>query len=202
MLVFIDESGDPGFKVARGSSPVFVAAMVIFDGGEQARHADEVIRGALTELGVSPEFKFNKCDDRVKDGFFSRARACAFSVRAIVIRKDIIYSPHLRTEKASFYNYFVRQMLTHDAGALNNAKVVIDGSGDREFRRALAGYLRRGLAGKLRDVRFGRSHRDPLLQLADMCAGAIARSYRTDRKHAARWRQMLAPRIDDVWEFK
>jgi hypothetical protein len=30
MLVFIDESGDPGFKLDGGSSPVFVAAMVIF----------------------------------------------------------------------------------------------------------------------------------------------------------------------------
>ena len=31
MLVFIDESGDPGFKIEKGSSPVFVTAMVIFD---------------------------------------------------------------------------------------------------------------------------------------------------------------------------
>ena len=29
MLVFIDDSGDPGFKLDRGSTPVFVIACVI-----------------------------------------------------------------------------------------------------------------------------------------------------------------------------
>lgn len=31
MLVFIDDSGDPGFKIEKGSSSVFVIALVIFD---------------------------------------------------------------------------------------------------------------------------------------------------------------------------
>ena len=31
MLVFIDDSGDPGFKLQKGSSPVFIIACVIFD---------------------------------------------------------------------------------------------------------------------------------------------------------------------------
>lgn len=52
-----------------------------------------------------------------------------------------------------------------------------------------------------RDVRFKDSKSDVLVQLADMCAGAIARSYRKDRAERERWRKMLAPRIDDVWEF-
>ena len=32
MLVLIDESGDPGFKLTKGSTQHFVAAMVIFHG--------------------------------------------------------------------------------------------------------------------------------------------------------------------------
>jgi hypothetical protein len=40
MLVFIDESGDPGFKLDSGSSPVFVAAMVIFADRNAARATD------------------------------------------------------------------------------------------------------------------------------------------------------------------
>jgi hypothetical protein len=31
MLVFIDDSGDPGFKLDRGSTPFFVIALVIFE---------------------------------------------------------------------------------------------------------------------------------------------------------------------------
>lgn len=71
MLVFIDESGDPGFKMDRGSSPVFAAVMVVFDDKAAALHADAVIEDALRDLRAFPEFKFNKCDDRRRDGFSS-----------------------------------------------------------------------------------------------------------------------------------
>jgi hypothetical protein len=45
------------------------------------------------------------------------------------------------------------------------------------------------------------SERDPLMQLADMCIGAVTRAER-DRANADRWRKMLAPRIVDVWRFR
>jgi hypothetical protein len=93
-------------------------------------------------------------------------------------------------------------MMAHDNGTLGQAKVVIDGSGDREFRRRLAAAFRRQLGNRLKDLKFSDSLSDPLVQLADMCAGAIAWSYRTDRADAARWRTVLAPRINDVWDFR
>jgi hypothetical protein len=36
MLVFIDESGDPGFKLAKGSTAAFVALMVAFSDAQAA----------------------------------------------------------------------------------------------------------------------------------------------------------------------
>lgn len=92
----------------------------------------------------------------------------------------------------------------HDGHTLRDANVRIDGSGDREFRRALTAYMRRELGPeKIRDLRMSDSKRDPLIQLADMCVGAIARSYRSEsRDNANRWSDMLAPRIDDVWPFR
>jgi hypothetical protein len=203
MLVFIDESGDPGFLVEQGSTPVFVVAMVIFEDGAAARATEAVIRDAMAALRVRPEFKFNKSSHAVRDGFFQAVRGCPFAVRAIVVRKDIIRSAFLRTNKRDFYRYFVRQVMTHDGGVLANARIVIDGSGDRAFRRMLATQLRRHVgSGKLKGITFAKSHGDPLVQLADMCAGAIARSYRPDRTDRARWRRMLRPRIDDIWDFR
>ena len=79
---------------------------------------------------------------------------------------------------------------------------MIDGSGDRAFRLMLQTSLRRQVGDRLKTIRFSNSRTDPLVQLADMCAGAIARSYRLDRKDARRWRRMLAPRLDDVWDFR
>jgi hypothetical protein len=80
---------------------------------------------------------------------------------------------------------------------------VIDGSGERTFRRDLRKHLVRHTApGAIRDVRLKASHGDPLVQLADMCVGAVARSYRDDRSDPHRWRDMLKPKLDDVWEFR
>ena len=201
MLVFIDESGDPGFKVARGSTPIFAVAMVIFENGEAAQATERVIKDAQVRLNAYPEFKFNKSRNHVRDGFFQAVRDCPFIVRAIIVRKEVIYSPHLRTDKEDFYRFFVRQMLTHDSGILKDARIVIDGSGDRKFKMMLKTSLRRQIGPALKEVRFARSDNDPLVQLADMSVGAIARSFRADRHDAWRWRQMLHPRIDDVWDF-
>jgi hypothetical protein len=185
MLVFIDESGDPGFKLDRGASPIFVAAMAIFQTPEAAS-------GAQTKIAYE-----------IRDLFFEAIAPCDFSVRAIVVRKEVIFSPRGIADKERFYEYFVKQMLKNDNGALQDAKVTIDGSGDRAFRRDLNAALRLRLRqGVIKKVQFKDSMSDPLLQLADMCVGAIARSYRTDRDQPDRWRQMLRRHIADVWEFK
>ncbi|MFC5358056.1 DUF3800 domain-containing protein [Azospirillum himalayense] len=203
MLVFIDESGDPGFKTEKGSTPIFVASMVILRDNDDARITEDAIRRLLVDLRCAPEFKFNKCDFEKRDAFFQAVRTLPFRVRAIAVEKNVIYSPHIRCDKERFYEFFVAQMMTHDGNTLQDAKVIIDGSGDREFRKKLGARLRREMGpGRLRDVRFKDSVADPLLQLADMCAGAIARSYRTNREDPGRWRQMLRSRISDVWTFK
>ena len=203
MLVFIDESGDAGFKLAKGSTPLFAAAMVIFSESGHAQSAQERIEALAAELGVKPEFKFSKCSDDVRDKFFAAVRDCQFRVRAIVVEKELIYSPRLRENKENFYRFFVKNMLKFDNGLLTRANIVIDGSGERRFRRDLKAHLRHHTApGVIRDVRFKDSRGDRLVQLADMCGGAIARSYRVGRPDRYRWRRVLSGHIDDVWEFK
>ena len=202
MLVFIDESGDPGFKVERGSSPIFVAAMVIFEDSSAAQVTENAVRQLAKDLNIRPEFKFSKSSADVRDAFFDCVSDKPFKVRAIVVRKAVIYSPHLKTDKEDFYRFFVRQMMTYDGGVLDDARVVIDGSGDRVFRKKLRSALRRQVGPHITSLKFGKSHSDPLVQLADMCVGAIARSYRKDRKDPGRWRRMLRRRMDDIWIFR
>ncbi|MEQ1583226.1 MAG: DUF3800 domain-containing protein [Candidatus Nitrotoga sp.] len=203
MLVLIDESGDAGFKLARGSTQHFIVAMVIFDDFKEAERASDIIEAARTTLRIRTEFKFNKCSGQVKDGFFAMVAPCKFTVRAIVVDKAKIYSENLREHKEMFYNFFVKSLLQHDHNALIGARVKIDGSGDREFKRELAAYLKReSTGGKIVSVKFVESHRDNLIQLADMVAGAIARSYRIDdRNEPDRWRKMLNNKVRNVWNF-
>lgn len=127
---------------------------------------------------------------------------CDFCARAIVVRKELIYSDRLRGEKEEFYRFFVKNMVKHDGGLLDNAKVVIDGSGERVFRQDLERHLKHHADGAIKSVKFADSRRDRLVQLADMTVGAIARSYRPDRKNADRWRAQLGKKLQNVWEFE
>jgi hypothetical protein len=61
--------------------------------------------------------------------------------------------PHLRANKEDFYRFFVREV--------DSACVVINGSGDRGFKRISGSALRHQVETKLKDVRFLDSRSDP-----------------------------------------
>jgi Protein of unknown function (DUF3800) len=203
VLVFIDESGDPGFQIAEGSSPIFAVAMVIFDDHREAARSQSLILSAVTNLQIGREFKFNKCDHERRDEFFRVVKPCNFRVRAIVVQKEKIRSAKLRSEPQSFYSFFLKSMLRFDHRSLHDARIVIDGSGNALFRSKLKTYIStHSQPGAIKSIKMRESHREPLLQLADMVVGAIARSYRQDRADHMRWFNQLQPKIDDVWNFK
>jgi len=68
MLVFIDDSGDAGFKLDKGSSSFFVISAVIFDDELEAEKTAIAIKELRRELGFSDqtEFKFNGCRKEVR----------------------------------------------------------------------------------------------------------------------------------------
>jgi len=81
MLVFIDESGDPGFKVTKGSSAAFAVAMVAFADRQVAIDAQAAIKAAATAHRVFPEFKFSKSRPEVRDLFFETVAPFKFCLR-------------------------------------------------------------------------------------------------------------------------
>jgi hypothetical protein len=202
MLVCIDESGCAGFKA--GSTPCFVVVMVIFNQNDEAEKTSAHIAAMRSRLKVKPEFKFSKCSDDIRTQFFALLSDHRFRVRAIVVEKAKIYSTHLRSEPEHFYNFFLQNLMRHNEAAIKDASVKIDGSGDRRFKKALFAYLRKQLAvGTIKKLKFANSRNDNLIQLADMAAGAIARSYPgRNREPDARWRRMMRRQIDSVWEFR
>lgn len=205
LLVLIDESGCPGFKLQRGSTPYFVVGMVIFKNFSEAEAASKTISELRQSLKINPEFKFSKTRPVVKDKFFDAICHHDFEVRALVVDKSKLYSAKLRNDTDSFYNYFVKTLMQYDGDVLLNASIKIDGSGDKEFKNALSSYLRQSIGQqKIKKFKFIDSKSDNLIQLADMVVGAIARTYSENRKNNKRWLEVLKKKgkINNIWDFK
>ena len=209
MLVFLDDSGDPGFKVKRGSSPCFVIALVIFDDDLEAEACAVEIKKLRRELRLSDqfEFKFSKCCNQFRIDFLSRVATHRFRVRAIVMRKDAIYSEELRRSKETFYSYSIRMVLQHSFGTIQKARLRMDGHGDRQFRRELLAYLRKQLQADgegtkiLGDLRIVDSKSNVLIQLADMVAGTIRSFAEEEKEDASKYRKIIEKRIENVWNL-
>ena len=208
MIVFIDESGDAGFKVNNGSSKTFVVVLVIFDEELDAEETALIIKKFRKNLKKTDrfEFKFNKCNPEIRKNFLNQVKNCNFKIRAIVIDKEKIRSPHLMSTKNSFYNFFLRMVLQHSGSAIVDAKIRLDGSGEKNFRQQMAVYLRKYLNSNTRKImknlRFRDSKRDVLIQLADMIAGSYRRYFDKNTDDWDLYRKILKKREEDVWEFK
>jgi hypothetical protein len=184
MLVLIDESGDPGFKIASGSSEYFVVTLLAFTDINHAEAADRRISRLRQELRLADsfEFHFNKLNRRNRETFLRELSAHKFFYLSVVINKRKLVGPGFR-HKESFYKYTCSLVFKNARRYLKNATVIIDGSGSREFRKQLSSYLRKRINDQtsarcyIRKIKVEDSKKNNLLQLADVICGAVARSY-------------------------
>ncbi len=207
MLVFIDDSGDPGFKLDKGSTRYFIIAMVIFNDDLEAEKTAVAIKEFRRELKWPDyrEFRFYKLSRDIRLKFLEKVRNFHFRIRALVVNKAIIRSDELKKNKDKFYAYFIKEVLKHSGGTILDAKIKIDGSGDRIFRRNFLSYLRRELNSGERSVvkhcKMEDSQSNVLIQLADVIAGSINRSY-LDKNDAKEYKAIVVKHIEDEWSFK
>lgn len=205
MLAFVDESGDAGLKVGAGSSKYFVVALVVFDDHSGAHVADEGIAQLRKDGDLHPHFevRFNKCRKDLRVRFLSAMASHEFFYSAVVIDKESanLGGEHL-TYRNAFYEFANTLVLRNASMFLRDAIVTIDGSGSRDFRRQLGGYLRRSANDEgqrvISRVRIQDSARNNLLRLADMVAGAIHRSFGA-KQDANLYRSLLNHREKDVF---
>ncbi len=207
MLVLIDESGDPGFK--DNSSRYFILTMIVFreadDHGRypKAEQAASVIKDAMISTRHKPEFHFTDCSQRVRNSFFAalNSSTCDFEVYSLVVDKKLIVSDHLKKSPQKFYNFMLKQLMTHSP--IEGATVKIDGQKSKAFRKALQSYLRQGNHGMLAKLKFSDSKQDLLIQLADMACGAVAYNYnRSDRLESDTYLKMMGRRVRNIWDFR
>jgi len=197
MLVYVDESGDTGFKFLKNSSPYFTVAAVLFRNPAIAMQCSEAIARLAKRVGRKTEYKFSAANDEAKRCFFETVMNFGFEYAAVVINKSKLTGEGFR-HKESLIKTGIRYTFSH-LKEINNATVVVDRCGDRDFRRTLQNYLRREVkkddgAQAIRRVRTTSSHSDRLVQLADMVCGAVARSYTSNRDNPSEFRKMIRAR--------
>jgi hypothetical protein len=145
MLVFIDESGDSGLKIEKGSSKFFTVALVAFEDHEEAIACDQRISLLRRELGwkEGSEFHFNKNSKEIRKSFLKAVLPYNFFYYGIVINKDPqkLWGEGFRN-KESFYKFACGLVFSNAKEKMTNAIVVMDKSGSSNFRLSLSKYLR------------------------------------------------------------
>jgi len=189
MLIFIDESGDPGLKIDKGSSRFFVISLVIFEDEGEANACDKRIELLRRELGYPEdyEFHFRENSERVRISFLQAIAPYNFFYFGIVLNKDSdkLYGEGFKV-KESLYKYTCSLVFENAKPYLKEAIIIIDKAGTKVFRSQLSKYLKRKIEVEkldiIRKVKMQHSRGNNLLQLADYIAGVINRVVQKKKK--------------------
>lgn len=202
MLIFMDESGDTGFKLNKVSSRYFVLTAVIFDSLEEAEKANEAVKEVRKELkrSESLEFKFSTgTNDYTKELFLRKLSKCNFHYRSIVIDKKTLKQRE-PNPKDSIYMLVADQLFLRAKSRIKNATVFVDlitKSFMQDFNKYLRSRLNTDLEKLIGEIKHRNSKGNNLLQLADMVCGAIYRKYNRDDDT---YYNIIKKREEDLWK--
>lgn len=203
MFVYLDETGDTGFRFRHGSSKYFVITLLLV---EDPIPIQAAIDGLRRRLGFGPldEFKFSHSADDVKERFLRELRRHDVTIRALVVDKELMTEPHVR-KRETFYTFLVKLVLTHDGGSIRDATLVLDESVKSKKRKLHIGsYLRQALnteaaTPKVRHIVHHASHTDNLIQATDMASGAIHRAF---ARRDSSYLDIIRPKVKDIWVWR
>lgn len=200
--IFLDESGDSGFKIEKGSTRFFCLAAVIVQDQAAIRMIEQAIAELRTELHLPQNYEFHFFSESAKyrEAFCRKLAGCPFIIKAIMVDKTLITDSILRQKANAFYYFITRLLLQHHFETITAAKVRIDGKTNRPLKTFLRQHLSKNTVA-ISSIAFSDSKRDSMIQLADMVAGSIARSYQTEKKDRNTYRGLLRHRISHIWEF-
>lgn len=176
-LVFIDDSGDPGFKDI--SSDNFVVAAALFIDPDEATSLSERISEYRRSLGWRDdyEFKFAKIRKDIIVELLEMVARYDFQIYVVYVDKTTFRWTAPIIDKEKLYNWTIKELLA--IMPITYAKIEIDGRSSKQNMRKTATYLRRELnSDKERklEIKFEDSTSDNLIQLADLIAGSVNRS--------------------------
>ena len=173
-----DEAGDVSLNFEKGASRYFVPAFI-------ATHRPDELRGRLTDLRQAlglrqtHEFKFHKMTSaEIRNKVFSTLAHSDFEAWALIVDKTRLPKIFETTEGLEIYTHFITELLGFIPAELQkDATLILDEFGSTpdlrtELRRTM---IKRHMPRLFKRVIVRSSHRESLIQVADLVAGAIMR---------------------------
>ena len=200
-LVFIDDSGDPGFK-AGASSSTFVMASAIFIDSESAQLVDDAISQYRRSLGWkdSHEFKFRTTDKPIKLEFLRIVNQYNFDIYAVYVDKAKYPNMFKLAANDKLYNWSTKELLA--IMPLEDAAIRMDGKYTRQYKLRVKTYIRRELNSgenkKVADFDTSDSRRDNLIQLTDIIVGSINRSLQKEKTDSDEYINIIRKKIVEL----
>ncbi|MBI3242239.1 MAG: DUF3800 domain-containing protein [Chloroflexi bacterium] len=175
--LYMDWSGDPGFKFNRGSSKFLAFACLATTAGfaEPLKKLRDDYR-----LGSNFYFHFKNASELIKPAFFSLLAQTDITAVALRVDKPALGQDWRKMRGDDLVAHFVAETVAEmPAESIDNAVLLIDGSRDevalqQRIRIAVSDKLRRVGSTLLKDIRVRPAREEDGLQVADMLAGATA----------------------------
>ena len=202
-FVILDVSGDTG--VDGSSTSHFIIAAVVIVGESDIQKLSATVDQYRQELGwkETHEFKFNTTKKEIIEKLIAKIRGCNFSAYAMVLdKRKIPVTPDI-IDSTSLYYYVIKELLLKLN--LQSPFITIDGIGGKKYMQRIKAYLRQNLKAsgiEKCEIRFADSRKDSLIQVADIVAGSIARSFRDNRINSGRFLGLLEDRIIKIFELE
>lgn len=199
-LIFIDDSGDPGFKEGVSSSNFILAAALFID-SDTAKLVNDAIAEYRRLLGWRDghEFKFRTTAKDIKLQFLRNVRKFPFEIYAVYLNKADHPNVFKFSDGEKLYNWATKELLA--VMPLEEAKVKIDGKYGKQYKLHVKTYIRKELNTKARKVAdFGvqDSKRDNLIQLADIIAGSINRAFQPEKTDSEEYIRIIKKKIVEL----
>lgn len=180
-FAFLDEFGDVNLRTDKaGVSLHFVIAAIIVpsDDVQRLRGAVNTVRDRHCQAGELRSQKLARRPERFRSvlhelcGTGFRFSALAVDKREVDRSSGLIYGQ-------SFYKFLQRVLYQRLLSTYPRLQVITDAYGDAEFMFGFREYMMRAVGAQrsfFEDVTFVESRNDPLVQLADVVAGAVGRT--------------------------
>lgn len=200
-FIYIDDSGDSGLR-SDGSNNFIIASVVLIDQKDRDDLTD-AINKYKRSLGwrEREELKFHKTHKDTIRLAIKTANRHDYSAYAIIIDKSKINVHTLSSiEKDSIFLYTIKELLVRIN--LPDADIIIDGIRGPKYTKKARTYLRQALKDtgmKTGRISFEDSKSNPLIQLADLVAGSIARSL-SDKADAKDYVKLFGKKLKKIFK--